>query len=70
MLARAGEWELSLEWLRELASGNASNPELEAHGEHWLATLIELLERGGVGRAAARRERARSRRARLTRANV
>ncbi len=41
--------ELSLAELREMACGNASRPDREQHEEHWLETLIEALERAGVG---------------------
>jgi hypothetical protein len=54
VLARADEGELPLEWLRRLANGSASNVDIEEFGEHWLRTLIDSLERGGIGRLERR----------------
>jgi hypothetical protein len=49
VLSQAAERELSLEWLLELACGQAANNDRERYGRHWLRTLLDLLERGGVG---------------------
>jgi hypothetical protein len=49
VLARAEERELSIRWLQELACGHAAKDGRERYGQHWLATPIDLLERGGVG---------------------
>jgi hypothetical protein len=54
VLARAGEGELPLEWLRRLANGSASNVDIEEYGEGWLRSLVDLLERGGIGRLERR----------------
>jgi hypothetical protein len=56
VLALAGEGELPLEWLRRLANGSASHVDIEEFGEHWLRSLVDLLQRGGVGRLERRED--------------
>jgi hypothetical protein len=50
----ADQEEVSLERLNELASASASAPDREQFGEIWLQSLLDLLERGGVGRLERR----------------
>ena len=38
-----------IERLRELAHGSATAHDIEQYGEHWTETLLDLLQRGGVG---------------------
>jgi hypothetical protein len=54
VLAIADEGEISLERLRELAYGTASARDVVVHGEHWLRTLVDLLQRGGIGQLERR----------------
>jgi hypothetical protein len=49
VLAMSGREELPLSEIHRLACGTASRLTVEQHGEHWLSTLLELLQRGGVG---------------------
>jgi hypothetical protein len=49
VLAMAGEGELSLDWLRELACGKASTVDRARFAEDWTASLVDYLQRGGVG---------------------
>jgi hypothetical protein len=54
VLAMGAREELSLEEISTLACGHASPLACEKYGEHWLATLLDLLQRGGVGRLERR----------------
>jgi hypothetical protein len=49
VLAMADEGEIPLWRLRRMAYGSASVVDIERHGEHWLLTLVDLLQRGGIG---------------------
>jgi hypothetical protein len=49
VLAMADEGELQLSRLRRMAYGSASPVDIEKHGEGWLLTLVDLLQRAGLG---------------------
>jgi hypothetical protein len=53
-LALAGEGELPLEQLRRMACGQATRGDVDEYGDHWTRTLVDLLERGGIGRLERR----------------
>jgi hypothetical protein len=58
-IAERGHLRVLIEWaedgpialgrLEELACGDASAVVRERYGAHWLSTLIDLAQRGGVG---------------------
>jgi hypothetical protein len=52
--AAAGDEVVPIERLRKLACGTATSHDIEQHGEHWTETLIDLLQRGGVGQLERR----------------
>jgi hypothetical protein len=54
VLDMAGEGELRLERLRRLACGSATHADVLEFGDHWTRTLVDLLQRGGVGRLERR----------------
>lgn len=56
VLALAGERELPLGRLRRMACGQASRADVDEYGARWTSTLIDLLERGGVGRLERRED--------------
>jgi hypothetical protein len=49
VLALADKGEIEIRWLRRMAYGAASSIDIARHGEWWLRSLLDLLERGGVG---------------------
>jgi hypothetical protein len=49
VLALSGKGELGIGRLRRMATGAASSVDIEKHGDYWLLTLVDLLQRGGVG---------------------
>jgi hypothetical protein len=56
VLALAGEGELSLERLRRLACGSGAPGDVEEYGDQWTMTLVDLLQRGGIGRLERRED--------------
>jgi hypothetical protein len=54
VLELAGEGEIPLERLRRMACGSASRADVDAYGDHWTKTLVDLLQRGGIGRLERR----------------
>lgn len=54
MLALADEGELPLERLRRLACGQATRADVDEYGDHWTRTLVDLLQRRGIGRLERR----------------
>lgn len=52
--AAAGDEVIPIERLRELACGTAKPYDVAAHGQHWVETLLDLLQRGGVGQLERR----------------
>lgn len=56
VLELAGESEIPLERLRRMACGSASRADIDEHGDHWTRTLVDLLQRGGIGRLERRED--------------
>jgi hypothetical protein len=56
VLALAGEGELRLERLRRLACGSAAPGDVEEYGDQWTRSLVDLLQRGGIGRLERRED--------------
>jgi hypothetical protein len=56
VLALAGEGELPLGRLHRMACGSASRPDVDEFGDYWTRTLVDLLQRGGVGRLERRED--------------
>ena len=54
VLALASEGELPLGRLRRLACGTATRATIDELGDRWTMSLVDLLERGGVGRLERR----------------
>jgi hypothetical protein len=50
----AGRDFVTLSWLREVACGKAEKLAREWHAEYWTETLVDYLQRGGVGRLERR----------------
>jgi hypothetical protein len=56
VLAFAGEGELPLERLRGIACGSATRGDVEEYGDDWTRTLVDLLQRGGIGQLERRED--------------
>jgi hypothetical protein len=54
VLAMVDEGEIPLWRLCAMVNGTASPTDVERHGEWWLRSLLDLLERGGIGRLERR----------------
>jgi hypothetical protein len=54
--AADGDEAVPLERLRRLACGNATSRDIEQRGEHWTETLLDLLQRGGIGQLERRQD--------------
>jgi hypothetical protein len=48
------ERELPLERLWRMACGSATRADVDEYGDHWTKTLVDLLQRGGIGSSVAR----------------